>query len=150
MAEVYPSIAELIPHAGTMVLLDELVHWAPGEAQCRLTIAPGMPFVSDDAVDTIVSIEYMAQAVAACCGYAGFRSGDGIRVGMIIGCRRMDIKVPKLAVGDELMVHVREIRGHDEISVYRCEVLRGAESVASAQLTLYHAERPPGEGESFL
>ena len=45
MAEAYPPIRELIPHADPMVLLDELVHWAPGEARCSLTIAPGTPFV---------------------------------------------------------------------------------------------------------
>ncbi|MGB3052066.1 MAG: hypothetical protein WBB42_13770 [Polyangiales bacterium] len=149
MAEAYPPIRELIPHADPMVLLDELVHWAPGEARCSLTIAPGTPFVSDGAVDTIVSIEYMGQAVAACSGYAAFRGGGSIRVGMIIGCRRFDINVPTLRVGDELMIHVHEIRAQEELSVFRCEVHRGDEAVASAQLTLYHAEKPPGEGDPF-
>jgi len=149
MAEVYPSIRELIPHDGPMVLLDELVHWEPGRAICRVTIAPGMRFVSDGTVDAVVALEYMGQAVAASCGYAAFRGGNDIRVGMIIGCRRMDIEVPTLQVGDMLWIEVREIRAQEEISVYECDVRRGAEPVASAQLTLYHAEKPPGEGDSF-
>ena len=149
MAEVYPSIRELIPHDGPMVLLDEMLHCEPGRARCRMTIASGMRFVSDGAVDTIVTLEYMGQAVAASCGYAAFRGGNDIRVGMIIGCRRMDIEVPKLQVGDELLVEVREVRAQEEISVYECEVWRGSESVASAQLTLLHAEKPPGESDSF-
>jgi len=149
MAEVYPPIRELIPHQGPMVLLDEMVDWEPGRARCRIQIRPSMRFVSDGVVDTIVSLEYMGQAVAASCGYAAFRGGNDIRVGMIIGCRRMDIEVPKLEVGDELTVDVREVRAQEEISVYECEVRRGPESVASAQLTLYHAEKPPGEGDSF-
>jgi predicted hotdog family 3-hydroxylacyl-ACP dehydratase len=132
-----------------MVLLDEMVDWEPGRARCRIQIRPSMRFVSDGVVDTIVSLEYMGQAVAASCGYAAFRGGNDIRVGMIIGCRRMDIEVPKLEVGDELTVDVREVRAQEEISVYECEVRRGPESVASAQLTLYHAEKPPGEGDSF-
>jgi len=149
MAEVYPSIRELIPHDGPMVLLDEMLHWEAGHARCRIRLAPGMRFVSGGTVDTIVTLEYMGQAVAASCGYAAFRGGNDIRVGMIIGCRRMDIEVPKLQVGDDLLVEVREVRAQDEISVYECEVSRGSEPVASAQLTLYHAEKPPGEGDSF-
>ncbi len=149
MAELYPPISELIPHDGPMVLLDELVHWEPGKARCRLTIAPGTRFVADGVVDTIVSLEYMGQAVAACCGYGAFRGGDDIRVGMIIGCRRLDIDVPKLRVGDELMIQVSEVRAQEEISVYECEVQRAEERVASAQLTLYHADGPPGAGDSF-
>lgn len=149
MAEDYPSIRELIPHDGPMVLLDELVHWEPGRARCRITITPGMHFVSDGTVDTIVSLEHMGQAVAASCGYAAFRGGNDIRVGMIIGCRRMDIDVPTLQVGDQLLIEVREVRAQEEISVYECDVRRGDEPVASAQLTLYHADKPPGEGDSF-
>lgn len=149
MAELYPPMRELIPHEGPMVLLDELLDWEPGRARCRITIRPEMRFVSDGTVDTIVSLEYMGQAVAASCGYQAFRGGNDIRVGMIIGCRRMDVEVPELRVGDELMVEVREVRAQEEISVYECEVLRGSEPVASAQLTLYHAEKPPGEGDSF-
>lgn len=149
MAEAYPPIRELVPHDGPMVLLDEMVHWEPGHARCRITITPRMRFVADGKVDTIVSLEYMGQAVAASCGYTAFRGGNDIRVGMIIGCRRMDIDVPTLSVGDELTVNVREVRAREEISVYECDVSRGTESVASAQLTLYHAEKPPGEGDSF-
>lgn len=149
MAEVYPSIRELIPHDGPMVLLDEMLHCEPGLARCRITIAPGMRFVSDGTVDTIVTLEYMGQAVAASCGYAAFRGGNDIRVGMIIGCRRMDVEVPKLQVGDELLIEVREVRAQEEISVYECEVRRGSDPVATAQLTLFHAEKPPGEGDSF-
>lgn len=149
MAEVYPSIRELIPHDGPMVLLDELLYWEPGRARCRIAITPGMPFVSDGTVDTIVTLEYMGQAVAASCGYAAFRGGNDIRVGMIIGCRRMDIEVPTLQVGDQLLIEVREVRAQEEISVYECGVSRADEPVASAQLTLYHADKPPSEGDSF-
>lgn len=149
MAEPYPPISELVPHHGPMVLLDELVHWEPGRARCQLQIKPGTRFVRHGVVSSIVCIEYMGQAVAACCGYAAFRGGDDIRVGMIIGCRRMDIEVPELRVGDELTIDVSEVRAREEISVYECEARRGTEPVASAQLTLYHAAKRPGEGESF-
>lgn len=147
MAEVaYPQMSELIPHTGSMVLVDELTHWEPGQAHCRLTIKPDSTFVVDGRVNTVVSIEYMAQAVAASFGYQGFVGGEGVRVGMIIGCRRFDIEVPYLAVGDDLVIAVREVRGQEDISVFECSIARGEESVASAQLTLYHAERPPEGG----
>ncbi len=147
MAEAgYPQMSELIPHTGSMVLVDELTHWAPGEARCQLKIKPDSTFVVDGRVNTVVCIEYMAQTVAASFGYQGFVGGEGVRVGMIIGCRRFDIEVPHLEVGDDLIIDVRELRGQEDISVFECAITRGDESVASAQLTLYHAERPPEGG----
>jgi predicted hotdog family 3-hydroxylacyl-ACP dehydratase len=64
---------------------------------------------------------------------------------MIIGCRHFDLHVPFLEVGDEAIVRVRRIRGNESLSHFDCEIARGEERVASATLTLYHAEKPPNE-----
>jgi predicted hotdog family 3-hydroxylacyl-ACP dehydratase len=137
------SIADLIPHAGPMVLLDELTHWAEGEAVCTLRIREGTPFVRDGRVDGCTTIEHMAQCVAACLGYEALRGGQGVRVGMIIACKRFELFVPHLSVGDELLVRAKRIRGNDTLSHFDCTLERGSERVACAVLTLFHGERPP-------
>jgi predicted hotdog family 3-hydroxylacyl-ACP dehydratase len=139
----YPAIAELVPHSGPMVLLDAMTHWAPGQATCVMRVRAGMPFVKGDALDTVALMEPMAQAVAACLGYEAFQGGEGVRVGMIIGCRKFQLELPSLDVGDELTISASRIRGSDTLSHFECETRRGEQLVATATLTLYHAEKPP-------
>ncbi|MFW6052178.1 MAG: hypothetical protein ACODAU_13450 [Myxococcota bacterium] len=135
----YPDIRELVPHAGPMVLLDALVRWAPGEAECRFVVRAEQPFVRDGRMDTAATIEHMGQAIAACLGYEAFRGGEGVKVGVIIGCRRLDLHVPALQVGDQGTVVARRKRGHEEMSQFECEVRCGDRVVSSADLTVYHA-----------
>lgn len=139
----YPAIAELVPHSGPMVLLDVMTEWAPGEATCTMRVRRGMPFVKEGAFDAVALVEPMAQAVAACLGYEALQGGEGVRVGMIIGCRRFRFEVDAIPVGEELVVAARRTRGSDTLSHFECETRRGGEVIATATLTLYHAEKPP-------
>jgi predicted hotdog family 3-hydroxylacyl-ACP dehydratase len=145
MSAPFPVIDELVPHAGSMILVDALTAWAPGEATARLTIRDRAPFVKDGRVETVVSIEYMAQTVAACLGYEALRGGSGVRVGMIIACKRFVAHVPSFAVDDALTITVKCIRGNDTLSHFDCRVERTGELASAAVLTLYHAEKPPAD-----
>lgn len=139
----YPPIEELIPHTGPMVLLDTLDHWAPGEASCSLQIREGTPFVEQGRVEGATTLEHMAQCVAACLGYEALLGGDGVRVGMIIGCKRFELHAPYLYVGDGATVHARRIRGNETLSHFDCRLDRGGEVFATAVLTLFHGDKPP-------
>lgn len=139
----YPPIEELLPHSGAMVLLDELTRWQRGEAECALRVRERGPFVKAGRVSSVVALEYMAQAVAACLGYEALLGGGAVRVGMVIACKRFDAQVDHLRSGDLLRVEVRCIQGNDTLSHFDCQVLRGAEPMASAVLTLYHAPNLP-------
>jgi predicted hotdog family 3-hydroxylacyl-ACP dehydratase len=145
MPSHYPPIEELIPHSGPMVLVDELVRWAEGEAACNLRVREHAPFVADGKVESAVTIEYMAQTVAACLGYEALRGGAGVRVGMIIACKRFVAHGDALAVGDELSIDVKRVRGNEMLSHFDCRVLRAGVLFSEAVLTLYHAEKPPDE-----
>ncbi|MCA9709624.1 MAG: hypothetical protein KDK70_27545 [Myxococcales bacterium] len=139
----YPPIAELVPHGPPMRVLEELVEWAPGRAVCRLTVREGMPLVEGGRLATVATLEHIAQAVAACLGHEAYMGGEGVRVGMLVGVRKMELLRPWIAVGTELRVSVERLRGNDEVSTFRGEVTAEGELVATALTTLFHAERPP-------
>ncbi|MCA9671216.1 MAG: hypothetical protein KC503_36710 [Myxococcales bacterium] len=146
----FPPIGEIVPHGEAMVLLDELVSWQPGRATCRVTLREGARFVVDGAVDAVVGIEYMAQAVAACLGYEALRGGAGVRVGVIIACRRFDLHAQTLPLGEPLAVSVARTRGNDRLSHFDGAIGRerdgeGGAPLVEATLTLYHAESPPDD-----
>jgi predicted hotdog family 3-hydroxylacyl-ACP dehydratase len=141
---MFPPIEELVPHAGAMVLLDALTAWRSGYARCVGKVRAGAPFVRDGVVPSVVTIEYMAQAVAACLGYEALVSGGGVRVGMIIGCKRFEAHADALAVNDEFWVDVQCVQGNDSLSHFECRLQRGSECFAEAVLTLFHAPQLPG------
>ena len=136
----FPPMRDLIPHAEPMVLLDDMTEWSSGEAACRMRVRDGDRFVQNGVLQRVSMIEHMAQAVAACLGYEAFRAGGGVRVGMIIGCRRCDFPAGHARVGDELCIRVRRVRGTEALSHFDSKILCGDTVLADATLTLYHAD----------
>lgn len=144
---IFPNISELIPHTGPMILLDELTDWELGRAECRVQVRPHAPFVVNGRVEASVTIEYMAQAVAACLGHEALLGGDGVRVGMIIACKTFTAHGPYLEVGDHATVKVKRKGGNDAISHFDCALLRGENLFSEGILTLYHSKEAPPEDE---
>ena len=140
----FPPIADLVPHAPPTIAIDELIDWSEGKAHARLVVREGGLLVHDGGVDAVVTLEYMAQTVAACLGYAAFRVGVGVRVGMVVACRRFTIERARIGTGERLDVRVARLRATDDISSFEADVRdEGGELVSSALMTLVHAEKPP-------
>lgn len=140
----YPPIEDLVPHSAPTLALDELVEWSDGKAHTRLVVKDDGLLVSAGGADSVVCLELMAQTVAACLGYGAFLGGVGVRVGMVVACRRFTIERSRIVVGERLDVRVSRIRATDDISSFEGEVRdeRG-DLVATATMTLVHAEKPP-------
>jgi len=144
MSGAYPPITELVPHAAPMLALAELLEGHEGFARARMTVPTESPFERDGSVDAVLTLEYMAQTVAACLGMEVFRAGSGVRVGMVVACRRLELARPTLVVGEELFLEARCVRGTDATSNFEGEVRDAVGAlVASATLTLVHGEGPP-------
>ena len=140
----FPPVSDLVPHSAPTLALDELVAWQPGEATLRLTIREHGLLVQGSGVDACVTLELMAQAAAACLGQGAFEGGGAVRVGMVVGCRKLQLLRPRLFVGETFEVQVRCTRGSDFVSAFDATVrdLAG-ELVASTTMTIVHAEQPP-------
>ncbi len=142
MSPAYPPIARLVPHGLPLRALEALLHWHEGCAVCRVTIREDLPFVRDGRLASIVTLEYMAQAVAVCLGHEAFVAGQGVRVGMIIGVRKLEIVVPFIDVGTELRIEVDRDRGNDEVSTFRGTTKAGETVISLASMTIYHGAQP--------
>ncbi len=139
------SVADLVPHEPPMLALDELVGSEPGKATARTTVRAGGLLVRDGALDAVVTLEHMAQTVAACLGSEATTSGGSVRVGMVIACRTMTIHRARIEVGEVLTFEVTRVRGTDDTSQFDT-VTRDAQGalVSEASMTLVHPERLPG------
>jgi predicted hotdog family 3-hydroxylacyl-ACP dehydratase len=141
----FPPIDDLVPHGLPIRAVEEMVAWEKGRATCRLRVRPHTPFVRNNRVASAAALEYMAQAVAACLGYEAFLGGGRVRVGMIVGVRKLELFRPYIEVGTELSIDVELLRGNDDVSTFRTHIHAGGELVSSAHMTLVHPETPPSD-----
>ena len=129
-------IAELLPHAGTAILLDAVVACTDTSLTATVTIGPDSPFHRDNGIPAYVGIEYMAQACGAYSGFQARRDGKEPRIGFILGTRRYAAKHAWFADGADLAVHVELVYRDDEIGMFDCTISDGNAVVAQARLTV--------------
>ncbi len=132
-----PNVADLLPHAPPMVLIDAITSHTGTGAQCEVTIRAGMPFEHDGTVASVVAIEFMAQSVAAFAGSQPHLRGEPPEIGYLIGCRKISFGRPSVAVGERLVVSVERVFGDVMLGKFTCTV-RAADgtAVAEAELTV--------------
>jgi predicted hotdog family 3-hydroxylacyl-ACP dehydratase len=141
----FPAIAEVLPQSAPMILLDEIVAFDGSHIRCRARIRIDSMFVDQGRVRAIVSLEYMAQTVAAFAGMRGRTVGAPPRIGYVLGTREMTLEAGHFEIGDELLVDAEEVWGDERMSSFRCRVTRDGRCVAEATLNVYQnaGEEPP-------
>jgi len=90
------DIARLVPHAGRMCLLEEVLAWDENSIRCRAISHrdPANPLRSDGRLAAIIGVEYAAQAVAV---HGGLNSGLSTpRVGFLAALRDIICSVDRL------------------------------------------------------
>lgn len=108
MSAAFPPIAELMPHAEPMRLLDRVL--AHDDSQTRCAVDPSRSALFGDAsgrVPVWVGIEYMAQCAAVHGGLRFLGSGEPPRPGLFLGSRRLVFRCDDFAPDRTLEVVAR-------------------------------------------
>ena len=135
-----PAVAELLPHRPPMILIDEIVEVDEGSLTARVWLTESSMFVEDGKLPALVTLEYMAQSIAAFAGAIRRAEGKPVRVGLLIACREMELEVDSLSVGDELLVTVKQVWTGERLGSFDCFVTRGGEKISSASLSVYQGD----------
>jgi predicted hotdog family 3-hydroxylacyl-ACP dehydratase len=128
------SAADLLPHTGTALLLDEVIACSDTGLSAGVTISPESAFYRDEGVPAHVGLEYMAQTCGAFSGAKARRAGEKPRVGFILGTRHYLATRAWFADGERLVVSSDLVWRDDEVGVFDCVIRSGGEVVAKAQL----------------
>ncbi|MBB3194246.1 ApeP family dehydratase [Roseateles terrae] len=143
MTDTLPPMAELVPHAGAMRLLDRVLEAEDERLVAEVRVPEDGLFSRDGGVDAWVGIEYMAQAVAAWAGWRGRREGQTPRIGFLLGTRRYRTAVARYAAGQVLQVEVRRTYQADNgLGQFDCQIRAGETELASATITVFGPEDP--------
>lgn len=131
-------LAELIPHAGDMILIDQVLAFDEEQIQTCLTVRAGGLFnEADGSLPAWVSVELMAQSVAAFAGCQARSKGEAVKLGFLLGSRKFDCNVAHFPAGSELNIHaVRSLQDDSGMGVFEC-TLTGPDINAFARLNVY-------------
>lgn len=134
-------IAKLVPHAGDMILVDEVLSYAEEEITTRLQIRAGGLFnQADGSMPAWVGIELMAQSIAAYAGCHARVAGLPVELGFLLGTRNYQCNVETFPLGTELQIHaIRSLQDDNGMGVFECH-LTGPGICAEARLNVF---RPP-------
>lgn len=134
------AVADLIPHTGSMVLLDRIIDYDDQGLTAELAVrGDGLLGGDDKAVPAWAGIEYMAQAIAVYAGVMARQAGEPIRLGFLLGTRRYSSNVAAFKVGATLTIQVKKIMQDDNLGVFDCRILGDGVEV-TANLNVY---QPP-------
>lgn len=144
-AEDWP-VAELLPHDGNMVLLDDVLESRPGGITVQLTVRADGLFDKEGAVPATLGIEYMAQAIAAYAGGLAKQNGEPVKLGFLLGTRKYQSSCPVIQCGTLLRISVDEVlAGDNGLSVFDCEISGEGVSI-TANVNVFQ----PADAEKFL
>jgi len=140
----YP-VADLLPHAPPMVLLDEVLGWDQGHVMTALTIHSESPFFMENSgIPSYVGLEYMAQTCGVYAGIEGFNLGQPVRLGFLLGTRNFHASTNWFCLGQRLIVDATEIYRQETMGIFGCRITHDDVELASAQLNLYQPNDASG------
>ncbi|HEV7270513.1 hotdog family protein [Pseudoxanthomonas sp.] len=146
MRELY-DIERVVPHRGTMLLVDRLLAWDEDSVAVELRVPDEGPFCHADGVPAWVGVEYMAQSIAAWSGCRARAAGRAPSVGFLLGTRRYDSRVSWFRAGSVLRVEaIRELMGDNGLGMFRCRILGEGEELATANVSVYE----PADAMAYL
>ena len=132
-------IASMIPHAGTMCLLDEVLRWDAVAIRClsrRFRQADNPLRHSDGTLGAACSIELAAQAIAVHGRLIAADDTPSTR-GYLASLRDVSLASVKLdRLADDLVVDAELLMGDHRSAAYRFEVAAEGRVLASGRATV--------------
>jgi predicted hotdog family 3-hydroxylacyl-ACP dehydratase len=133
----YP-IADLLPHAEPMVLLDRVTAWDDEGLTASVTVRPDTRFATPNrGVAAHIGVEWMAQACGAFAGLRAKATGLPVLVGFLLGTRDFTADRAWFETGETLAVSVRQVFDEAGMAVFDCHIDSKELTCARARLTVF-------------
>ncbi len=130
-------IAELLPHAGEMILLDTVIEAQDERIACLRTVRSEGLFEGPDGLPAWAGVELMAQVVAAWAGHLARQAQQPVRLGFLLGTRHYRCDVDGFPPGTELRVEAtRSFHDDSGMAVFACRI-ESAIGCAEASLNVF-------------
>jgi predicted hotdog family 3-hydroxylacyl-ACP dehydratase len=145
---VQQPIEAIIPHRGTMLLIDAVDTFSEDSLSARATVDAHAWYAdAAGAMPAWIGIELMAQAIAAHVALLAMRDGGRARPGVLLGSRSYKALQPAFTGGARLLIHVTELlRSEEGHGAYECTIHDGDVCCAEAVIKVFQ----PPDFQSFI
>lgn len=137
------EIRKLIPHAGSMCLLEEVVMWDDESIVCTSNTHrdPRNPLRRGQRLSAVHAFEYGAQAAAVHGGLRARAAGKTAPPGFLAALRNARLHLASLHdLASILEIRARRLFGDSANTVYECRISAGDVLLAEARLTIIQRE----------
>lgn len=135
------NIDQLVPHAGNMVLINQLMKADDESATAHAIVKNDGVFSGPtDQVPAWVGIEYMAQTIAAWAGFHALKNNEKVKIGFLLGTRKYTSNVDHFQVGQQLKVEIKMmLQGDNGLGSFECKIT--AENITvEASLNVFQSD----------
>ncbi len=133
------EIRTLIPHSGSMCLLDSVTQWDDRSIVCTSNTHrdPANPLRRDGRLSAVHAFEYGAQAAAVHGGLCARSVGVKAPAGYLAALRDAYLHVTRLDdVASSLQIYAHRLFGEAANTVYECQVSAGDVLLAEGRITI--------------
>ncbi|CAH2791914.1 MAG: 3-hydroxydecanoyl-[ACP] dehydratase (EC [uncultured Paraburkholderia sp.] len=132
-------IEAIIPHRGTMLLIDAVSAFSEETLCARATVHADAWYAdAQGAMPAWIGIELMAQAIAAHVALVAMRGGGRACPGVLLGSRSFKALQSSFARGARLLIHVTELlRSEEGHGAYECTIHDGDMMCAEAVIKVF-------------
>lgn len=130
------DIEKLIPHAGTMCLLDNVLQWDAETIHCTTIThrCPRNPLRNTDGLSNVHAIEYGAQSMAV---HGALQAGTRTQQGYVASVRNARLHVECLdQLEGELHVRAKLLSGNSSGLIYETQLEADGIAVAEARIAI--------------
>jgi predicted hotdog family 3-hydroxylacyl-ACP dehydratase len=135
-------IADLLPHAAPMILLDQVTALTDDSLTASVTITQATRFATPgQGVPAHIGIEWMAQTCGAFAGMRAKTTGKPVQIGFLLGTRDFTANRPWFTTGETLTVSARRVFHESGMAVFDCQITANETTCATARLTVFQPDR---------
>ncbi|OBT05289.1 thioester dehydrase [Shewanella sp. UCD-FRSSP16_17] len=137
------DISAFVPHKAPMILVTRIIKHQPDSLTTEVEITEQSAYFNQqlNGVPNYVGIEYMAQSIAALAGVEAHLIEDKIRVGFLLGTRKLSMMQPTYLLNNTYQVDVTRLyQEASGLAVFDCQITLDSEMIASANVNVFQPQ----------
>jgi predicted hotdog family 3-hydroxylacyl-ACP dehydratase len=139
---------KLIPHRKPVCMVDRLIEFNDQTGTVEAVVPSENALIEDNGqLDQLAVTEMIAQACAAAKGYEGRLSNDPMKLGFLVGIKKLQF-FGKAFAGDHLQISVRTVGAISGFTVVEGVVICNQKIIAAGKIKLWVPEPKPSEEAS--
>lgn len=137
------NVEHFIPHRQPMVLISNLLEYEADKLLTQTEISANSAYFDDklQGVPNYVGIEYMAQSIAALAGIEAHLRDGIIRVGFLLGTRKLQMHISHFKIGETYQIQVGRLYQEESgLAVFDCKIMHCQQVVAEANVNVFQPQ----------